>query len=131
MLYITSGVKKMLEDEFKKRMTVEATTDDFAEKEDLNMALATQSNPRNLARYGYNSDGEEDAVKRQKHTAWEPHNIMSTWENDDGIRCVSVIFALTGGTAHKTTDGITVELDDDGNTLCISEVWSLHCWLYI
>ena len=33
---------------------------------------------------------------------------------------------MTGGTADKTTDGITVELDDDGNSLCISEVWALH-----
>ena len=39
------------------------------------------------------------------------------------MRSISVIIALTGGTAHKTTDGISVELDDDGNTLCISEVW--------
>ena len=69
-------------------------------------------------------DFEEDICYPTEHTDWIPHHIMTMWENDAGIRCITVLISLTGGTAHKSSNGIFVELDDDGNTLCISEKWS-------
>lgn len=102
----------------------EATDEDFDKDDgDEAMRMATQSNPRNLARYGYKVDDDLEGEPTQ-HTEWQPHHIMALWENDDAVRCITVLLALTGGTVDRSTDGINIDLDDDGNVLCVSEVWS-------
>lgn len=98
---------------------------DYAEAENIAKQMATKSAQWNYARHGFK---QEDAVEGEpgEHTEWKPHFILTTWENDDAIRCITVLVALTGGTVDRSTDGISVDLDDDGNVLCVSEVWPGH-----
>ena len=70
------------------------------------------------------ADDDEDFPYPTEHTDWIPHHIMSEWENDAGIRCISILVNLSSGTANSSSEGIDVDLDNDGNTLAISEVWS-------
>ena len=67
---------------------------------------------------------EDDYCSPTEHTDWIPHHIMTEWKNNEGVRCLTILVNLSSGTANTTSDGIDVDLDNDGNTLTIAEVWS-------
>ena len=105
----------------------EEIDENFESDEAISKHIAKQSAQWNHTRYGY-QPGDDDVFDggSKTHTEWKPHYILSTWENDDGIRCISVLVALTGGTVDRSTAGIAIDLDEDGTILCISEVWAAH-----
>ena len=49
---------------------------------------------------------------------------MTQWENDGGVRCISILVNLSSGTANSSSQGIDVDVVNDGNTLKIEECWS-------
>lgn len=55
---------------------------------------------------------------------WTPHKIMAQWRNGDGIKQVTILIALTGGTACASTEGIDVSIQQDGHLLVVSEEWT-------
>jgi hypothetical protein len=52
-----------------------------------------------------------------------PKKIVKEWLFD-GIRNVTIIFALTGGAVDKDSDGIECKITSDGTQFAISEQWS-------
>ena len=67
---------------------------------------------------------EDDFAYPTEHTEWIPHYVMTEWENNAGIRCISMLVNLSSGSANSSSRGIDVDLDNDGNTLTIGERWS-------
>lgn len=113
----------MLEDDFAK--PTESTYDfDNTEDDMISKRIATQSAAWSHTRYA----SKDDEVEGEPgfHTDWKPHFILTQWENNDAITCITILVALAGGTVDRSTDGISVDLDDDGHTLCVSEVWPGH-----
>ena len=103
-------------------MNSQQLDDDEETDETIAKRIATQSAQWNYARHGNSVDIHVDG-EAGYHTQWEPHHVITEWKNDDGIRCITVLLALTGGTVDRSTDGIAIDLDDDGNVLRVSEVW--------
>jgi hypothetical protein len=63
-------------------------------------------------------DEEEDPL------AWVPKKIVSEWTNDDGIRCISIIFQLSGGATISDSNDAEVQVSSTGDELAVSEVWN-------
>lgn len=55
---------------------------------------------------------------------WMPHKIMAQWRNGDGVRQLTILIALTGGTACSSTEGIDVSIQQDGHQLVVTEEWT-------
>jgi len=62
-------------------------------------------------------------IAKEDMRAWAPHRLEGTWENDDGVRFVTIVIALTGGTMTDDDEGISVELINGGTELMIAEQW--------
>jgi hypothetical protein len=55
---------------------------------------------------------------------WIPKKLVSEWKNRDGIKCLTLIFQLTGGVADNDNNGVEVRVSNSGEEFVISEVWS-------
>ena len=56
--------------------------------------------------------------------AWIPKNIAAQCINQDGIKCWTVLIALTGGAIDEDNNGVEAEVTHDGNVLSVSETYS-------
>jgi hypothetical protein len=54
---------------------------------------------------------------------WVPKKIVSLWNDDDGIRCISIIIQLSGGSTLSDSNDVEVQVSNTGEELAISEVW--------
>ena len=68
------------------------------------------------------AEGTQENLQSQGN--WIPHKIMAQWRNGDGVRQLTILVALTGGTACSSTEGIDVAIQQDGHELVISEEWT-------
>jgi hypothetical protein len=67
----------------------------------------------------------DDSDEEEQHPlVWIPKKLVSEWKNKDGIRCLTLIFQLTGGAANSDNDGVEVKVSNNGEEFAISEVWS-------
>lgn len=62
-------------------------------------------------------------VNTEDMRTWAPHRLEGTWENDDGVRFVTIVVALTGGTTATDDEGVDVELINGGTEIQIAEKW--------
>ena len=56
--------------------------------------------------------------------AWIPKKVTAQHINQDGIKCWTVLIALTGGAIDEDNNGVEVEVTHDGNVLTVSETCS-------
>jgi len=47
------------------------------------------------------------------------NRLEGAWENDGGVRFVTILIALTGGTINDDDEGISVELINGGTELMV------------
>jgi hypothetical protein len=73
------------------------------------------------------ADGDDDALDEKEGDedplAWIPKKIVSVWNDDDGIRCISVIIQLSGGSTLNDSNDVEVQVSNTGDELAVSEVW--------
>jgi hypothetical protein len=88
-------------------------------------------NPRAAARgdgrlfAAINAYDDEDLEEEDTDPlAWIPKKVMAPWINEDGIRCISIVFQLCGGDVLTDNTDVEVHLSTLGDELAISEVWS-------
>ena len=105
-------------------MELEATDDDFLENDPRSCAAFMGPPQRLFLSKASTNDDDDSFCYPTSHTEWIEHYVMTEWENTAGIRCISMIVYLSSGTANTSSQGIDVDLDNDGNMLTISEVWS-------
>ena len=70
------------------------------------------------------SDPIEDTVEvsvPHARPAWIPKKVTAQYINQDGIKCWTVLIALTGGAIDEDNNGVEVEVTHDGNVLSVSE----------
>jgi hypothetical protein len=88
-------------------------------------AAATGAAPDNRAAFsGGNNGDEDDEDEEEDPLAWNPKKILTTWTNEDGIDCVSIIFQLSGGATLTDSNDVEVQVNTLGNELAVSEVWN-------
>jgi len=77
-------------------------------------------------KFGNASSTTDTTGANQQHKLldWTPKKIVNEWENDDGVRNLSMILALTGGAADKSSSGVECKVTADGGQFVISEQWS-------
>ena len=67
---------------------------------DINQLLQTQTHHDDTRDRETMGDGKyDDTVDDEEEAllAWIPKKIVSEWINDDGIKCISIIIQLSGG----------------------------------
>ena len=68
---------------------------------------------------------DDDAVNEDEDPlAWVPKKNICEWTNDDGIKCISIIFQLSGGSDLADSNDVEVQVSTLGDELAISEVWT-------
>ena len=120
MLIAGTGVDEMINEEAERYTSVPSSGDSFVENELNGCPPTIVSSSRNFKE----ANEPNDWPTYTEHTEWIPHYVMAEWENNDGVRCITIIVNLSSGTANSSSAGIDVDLDNDGNTLFISERWS-------
>jgi hypothetical protein len=74
------------------------------------------------------NDGEEEQEEEEDVVEdpllWIPKKLVTEWKNKDGIKCVTLIIQLTGGSADSDNDGVQCKVSNSGDEFVISEVWS-------
>jgi hypothetical protein len=69
-------------------------------------------------------DNDDDDDNEIDPLLWCPKKLVTEWRNKDGIRCLTLIVQLTGGSADTSNDGVQVKVSNSGDEFVISEVWS-------
>jgi hypothetical protein len=88
-------------------------------------ALGPENNPRVANRSFAAADNDDDVdYDEVDPLLWIPKKLVSEWKNKDGIRCLTLIFQLTGGAADNDNNGVEVKVSNSGDQFAISEVWS-------
>ena len=70
--------------------------------------------------FGNDDDDDDDD---EDPLGWVPKKIVSEWTNDDGIKCISIIIQLSGGSTLTDSNDAEVQVSTGGDELAISEVW--------
>jgi hypothetical protein len=92
--------------------------EDLAElKKSSAASVKPNNNDSNDVEDGLDDNEEEDPL------AWVPKKIVSVWNDDDGIRCISVIIQLSGGSTLNDSNDVEVQISKTGDELAVSEVW--------
>lgn len=73
---------------------------------------------------GNREDVDKDDEEEEDPLAWVPKKIVSEWTNDDGIKCISIIFQLSGGGTLADSNDAEVQVSSTGDELAVSEVWN-------
>ena len=73
-----------------------------------------------------NRDSDEESsilmdVDGQDRYNWKPRHVISQWENGDGVKHITVLLALTGGSAEEDSEDIEIDVIDNGMALWIRE----------
>jgi hypothetical protein len=68
------------------------------------------------------SNDDDDDEEPEDPLAWVPKKIVSEWTNEDGIKCISIIFQLSGGNPLKNNDDVEVQVSTLGDEVAASEV---------
>lgn len=71
---------------------------------------------------GKYDDAEDD--EEDDPLAWVPKKIVSEWINDDGIKCISIIIQLSGGSTLTDSNDAVVQVSSNGDVLAVTEVWN-------
>jgi hypothetical protein len=66
---------------------------------------------------------DDEAEEEEDPLCWVAKKIVSEWTNDDGIRCISIIIQLSGGSTLTDSNDAEVQVSTGGDELAISEVW--------
>jgi hypothetical protein len=85
-------------------------------------------NNQRLANRAFHNDGagNDDDVEHGEvdPLIWIPKKLVTEWKNKDGIKCLTLIFQLTGGVASNDNNGVEVKVSNNGGEFAISEEWS-------
>ena len=69
-------------------------------------------------------DGDDDEEDGDDPLVWIPKKLMTEWKTGDGVRCLTLIIQLTGGSAASDNNGVEIKVSNNGLQFVISEVWS-------
>jgi hypothetical protein len=71
---------------------------------------------------GTEDDNDDDDVEDDP-LYWAPKKIVTQWQDDDNIRCISIIVQLSGGSTLTDSNDVDIAVSNNGEELAISEVW--------
>ena len=66
---------------------------------------------------------DDEAEEEEDPLAWTPKKVLTEWTNEDGIKCISIIFQLSGGSVLADSNDVEVHVSKLGDELAITEVW--------
>jgi hypothetical protein len=70
------------------------------------------------------NDDDEAFTEDEDPLAWIPKKNTCEWTNEDGIKCISIVFQLSGGSTLTDSNDVDVQVSTLGDELAVSEVWT-------
>ena len=93
------------------------------EAEELAIAMGsanTTSTPRSAAAL-CRTEAAQGNLGEAPGQSWVPKKLWSQYTNPDGIRCATILLAMTSGCMEEDNDGVQIELTEDGTQLVVAE----------